>query len=292
MRPKISIGLLTITFFLVLCGAGIYYGNLLTVILLWLALLIHETAHFFFAELFGYQVQEFKLTPFGGCMVIDALMAVDPMAEFVISAAGPLTNFLMVGGVGYLGLLDIKNPWLDSWGQWNWLLGAVNLLPAAPLDGGRMLHALFKRSVPVRTGMMLAKAIGRFVGGLMITIGIIRFSTDRPGMLYILTGIFILYNVNNYQSPKMDSFWRMSEKRKKTFSIKGYATLKALLVKGDMLIRDILKRYGGDELLIFLIDNPEGVQLVTEEKAWELLIDKGYDATFKDFKGHLSALPK
>ncbi|MGE5604301.1 MAG: hypothetical protein ACM3YE_01260, partial [Bacteroidota bacterium] len=71
MRLKISIDPFTIFFFLIFFGAGIYYGNLLTVILLWLALLLHETAHLIFAELFGYQVQEFKLTPLGGCMVID-----------------------------------------------------------------------------------------------------------------------------------------------------------------------------------------------------------------------------
>lgn len=292
MGPKIRIDFFTIAFFLILFGAGAYHGNLLTVILLWLALLLHETAHLLFAELFGYRVQEFKLTPLGGCMVIDALMAVHPVAEFVIAFAGPFSNLLMAGGVLYLGLLGIKSPWLDNWGQWNWLLGVVNLIPAAPLDGGRILHALLKKIAPVEAGMIIVKAIGRFIGGLILTNGVIRFWTGRPGILYILTGIFILYQVNNYQGPKMDSFWRMFEKRKKTFNVKGYAALKPMLVKADTLIRDIIQRYGGDELLIFLINGPEEIRLITEEKAWNLLIDKGYDATFKDLKGHLSALPK
>ena len=292
MGPKIRIDFFTIAFFLILFGAGAYYGNLLTVILLWLALLLHETAHLLFAELFGYRVQEFKLTPLGGCMVIDALMAVHPVAEFVIAFAGPFSNLLMAGGVLYLGLLGIKSPWLDNWGQWNWLLGVVNLIPAAPLDGGRVLHALIKKIASVEAGMIIVKAIGRFIGGLILTNGVIRFWTGRPGILYILTGIFILYQVNNYQGPKMDSFWRMFKKRKKTFNVKGYAALKPMLVKADTLIRDIIQRYGGDELLIFLINGPEEIRLITEEKAWNLLIDKGYDATFKDLKGHLSSLPK
>lgn len=292
MGPKIRIDFFTIAFFLVLFSAGAYYGNLSTVILLWLALLLHETAHLIFAELFGYRVQEFKLTPLGGCMTIDALMAVHPVAEFVIAFAGPFSNLLMAGGVQYLGLLGIKSPWLDNWGQWNWLLGIVNLIPAAPLDGGRLLHALIKKITPVESGTTIIKTIGRFVGGFILTLGIIRLWTGRPGILFILTGIFILYQVNNYQSPKIDSFWRMSEKRKRTFGIKGYATLKPVLVKADAFIRDIIQRYGGDELLIFLINGPEEIRLVTEEKAWDLLIAKGYDATFKDFKGQLSTLPK
>lgn len=292
MGLKIRIGFLTIAFFLIFFGAGAYYGNLSTIILLWLALLLHEIAHLLFAELFGYRVQEFKLTPLGGCMVIDTLMAVHPVAEFVIAAAGPFANLLMVGCVQYLVLLGLKNPWLDNWGHWNWLLGAINLIPAVPLDGGRLLHALLKKSLPVETGTTVMKTIGRFVAGFMVTLGAVRSLTGRPGILFILIGIFVLYQVNNYQNPKIDSFWRMAEKRKRTFTIKGYATLKPMLVKADTLIRDLIQRFGGDELLIFLINEPEGIRVITEEKAWNLLIAKGYDATFGDCKGSLDALPK
>ena len=292
MRPKISIDFFTIAFFLILFGAGAYYGNMSTVILLWLALLLHETAHLIFAELFGYQVQEFKLTPLGGCMVIDGLMALHPVAEFVIAVAGPFSNLLMAGGVRYLGLLGIKSLWLDNWGQWNWLLGVVNLIPAAPLDGGRVLHALIKKIAPVEAGMMIVKTIGRLIGGLILINGVIRFWTGRPGIIYIITGIFILYQINSYQSPKTDSFWRMFEKRKKIFGVKGYAVLKPMLVKPDALIRDFIQRYGGGEFLLFLIKGPEKIHFVTEETAWNLLINQGYNATFKDFKESLGALPK
>lgn len=285
MRPKIKISFFTIVFFMFFFGAGIYYGKPLTIILLLAALLLHETTHLIFAELFGYQVQEFKLTPLGGCMAMDDLMTIHPVAEFVIAVAGPFSNFLMVGAVWYLGLLGVKSLWLDNWAHWNWLLGTVNLIPAVPLDGGRMVHALLKKIVPLETGTIVAKAVSRSAGGLFLILGAIRFWTGRPGIIYILTGIFILYQVFNYQSPKLYSFWRMSKKRKKSFSIKGYANLKPVLVKPDALVRNILQRYGGDEFLLILVEGPEKIHLVTEEKVWKLFIDKGYNATFKDLKG-------
>ena len=284
MRPKINIGIFTIVFFMVFFGAGIYYGKPLTVILLLGALSLHETTHLIFAELFGYPVQEFKLTPLGGCMAIDDLLMFQPVAEFVIAFAGPFSNLLMVGGVWYLGLLGVENPGLDNWAHWNWLLGTVNLIPAVPLDGGRVLHALLKKIVPLEIGTIVVKAISRLTGGLFLILGAIRFWTGEPGIINILTGIFILYQVSNFQSPKMHSFWRMSNKRKKVFGIKGYTNLKPVLVKPEALVRNILQHYGGDEYLLILVDGPEKIHLVTEENVWHLFVDKGYNATFKDLK--------
>lgn len=292
MLPKISIDPFTIIFFAILFSAGVYYGNPLAVILLLLALMLHEIGHWFFAELFGYKAQEFKLTPLGGCLVIDSLMALHPVAEFVIAAAGPFSNLLMVAGVWYLEFLGIKSSWLENWQQWNWLMGMVNLIPAVPLDGGRLLHALLKKIVAVETATVIVKVIGQFIGGLVLSIGMVKFWTGGVGILYILTGIFLLYQVFNYQSPKLDSFWKMFEKRKRIFSKKGYAILKPMLVKPDTLIRNILQRYGGDEFLLFLIKERGKTDLISEETAWDLLIKNGYNATFQEFERVSSSLPK
>lgn len=292
MLPKMSIDPFTIIFFIILFSAGVYYGNPLAVILLLLALMLHETGHWFFAELFGYKAQEFKLTPLGGCLVIDSLMALHPVAEFVIAAAGPFSNLLMAAGVWYLEFLGIKSSWLENWQQWNWLMGMVNLIPAVPLDGGRLLHALLKKIVAVETATVIVKVIGQFIGGLVLSIGMVKFWTGGVGILYILTGIFLLYQVFNYQSPKLDSFWKMFEKRKRIFSKKGYATLKPMLVRPDTLIRNILQRYGGDEFLLFLIKGRGKTDLITEEAAWDLLIKNGYNATFQEFERVSSSLPK
>lgn len=284
MRPKIKLGLLAISFFLVLFLTGVYCGNPLTVVLMLLALILHETAHWFFAELFGYKVREFKLTPLGGCMVIDSLMALNPVAEFIIALSGPFSNLLMVAGVWYMELLGINSSWLDNWRQLNWLLGIVNLIPAIPLDGGRMLHALLKKITAADKAIAIVKGMGLFIGGFFLSIGVKKFFHDGVGVLYSITGFFLLYQICLYQSPKLDNFWSMSERRKKMFSKKGYAGLKPILVQPGSLIRNILLRYGGDEFLLFFIRKSGSIDLMTEETAWNLLIDKGYDVTFQELK--------
>lgn len=292
MRPKISVSLFSICFFLLLFLAGIYYGDPLTVILLLLALLLHETAHLVFTEVFGYQVNEFKLTPLGGCLVVDSLMTLHPVAEFVIAAAGPFSNLLMVVGVWYLGFLGVEGSWLESWGKYNWLLGTINLLPATPLDGGRLLSAVLKKFFPIETATFITKEIGLFIGGFIFSVGLIKCWVGDAGTLYLLTGIFLLYQVVNYRSPKLESYWRMAERRKKFFSKKGYTHIKPILVKPGLLIRSILQRCGGNEPLLFLVNKPSGLDLITEETAWDLLINKGYEATFPDGNIHSKNLPK
>ena len=292
MRFKVSVGFFTILFFILLLTAGIFYGNPLTIILLLLALALHETAHFLFAELFGYQVNEFKLTPLGGCLVIDSLLAVHPVAEFVIAAAGPCSNILMALGVAYLEFLGIRGFWLENWRQWNLLLGAVNLIPALPLDGGRMLHALLKKLTTVDSAAIIVKILSLLIAGLSFGIGLGKFGSGRGGFLYLITGCFIFFQVFNYQSPKLDSFWKMSEKRKQNLAKRGYAGLKPLLVKPDTLIRNVLRRCGGNEFLLFLVNESGSKRLIIEDAAWDLLISKGYGATFRDFNGLSGNLPK
>jgi len=254
--------------------------------------MFHESAHLVFTEVFGYQVKEFKLTPLGGCLVVDSLMTLHPVAEFVIAAAGPFFNLLMVAGVWYLGLLGVKGSWLESWSQCNWLLGMINLLPVVPLDGGRILNALLKKFLSFETATFITKGIGLFIGGLFFGAGLIKRWVGDAGTLYSLTGIFLLYQVIYYQSPQLASFWRMAERRKKQFSKKGYAHLKPILVNPGVLIRTILQRCGGNELLLFLINKPGGLELLTEETAWDLLINKGYHATFPEENNHSKNLPK
>jgi hypothetical protein len=64
------------------------------------------------------------------------------------------------------------------------------------------------------------------------------------------------------------------------------------LVKPGILIRSILQRCGGNESLLFLINKPEGLELLTEETAWDLLINKGYHVTFPEGNNHSKNLPK
>ncbi|MFC7328697.1 site-2 protease family protein [Marinactinospora rubrisoli] len=129
-------------------AAGLYWVTAAGAAVLFLAaLLAHELAHAVTARRRGVRVRSVTLFALGGVTEFEA-PAATPRAEFVIAAAGPLTS-LVAGVLFWLAavaaslatapvLVLMALSWLAGI---NVLLAVFNLLPGAPLDGGRVLHA-------------------------------------------------------------------------------------------------------------------------------------------------------
>jgi stage IV sporulation protein FB len=159
------------------------------VLLLFLCVLLHELGHSLVAQLFGVHVADITLWPLGGLARI-AKMPERPYQEFVMTAAGPATNILLaillsLAAVAWLGpgeiLALVASPWLFrglvpgmSWETLllllianNVLLAVFNLIPAFPLDGGRMLRALLAAVMSYRRATTIAAYIGQIFALLL-----------------------------------------------------------------------------------------------------------------------------
>ena len=122
----------------------------LTAILFFASVLLHEVAHALVARAYGQQVSHITLFVFGGAAQISQQPAT-PKEELQIAAAGPLAS-LVLGGLFLLvarllapasGVVRALGTFL---GGMNLSLGAFNLIPGFPLDGGRVLRALLWKS--------------------------------------------------------------------------------------------------------------------------------------------------
>jgi Zn-dependent protease/CBS domain-containing protein len=125
-------------------GALKYVAGLAFAILLYLSVLLHEASHAISARHYGLPVNSISIHFLGGATEIGG-EARSPRAEFVIAVVGPLTS-LVVGaasfGLWYVlpdGLLRVAVQGL-AWA--NLVVGALNLVPGLPLDGGRVLRAV------------------------------------------------------------------------------------------------------------------------------------------------------
>jgi len=134
------------------------------------------------AKHYGIGVRSITLWLFGGVAQLEG-EAASPGADFAIAAVGPgmslaLTGFFALGQVvleraGVVGLPVDVASWL--W-QINLLLAAFNLVPAAPLDGGRILRAgLWKRSGNRSRAAFVSARAGRGFGVLLIALGAVAF---------------------------------------------------------------------------------------------------------------------
>jgi Zn-dependent protease/CBS domain-containing protein len=165
-----------------------------------LSLLAHELAHAIVAQHHGVRVEGIVLWLFGGVAKLRD-EAADPSADLRIAAVGPLVSLALgaffglvawmmvtLGGTGIaLGVLG----WLALV---NVVLALFNLVPAAPLDGGRILRALLWRRRGDRTeAAVIAARAGRFFGVVLITLGVAGVILLRePGGLWLaLIGWFL-----------------------------------------------------------------------------------------------------
>ena len=161
-------------------------------LLLFLCVLLHELGHSLVAQLFGVHVADITLWPFGGLARI-ARMPERPYQEFVMTAAGPATNILLaillsLAAFAWLGPDEILALAASARSAWlfrgllasmsaktlllvlvanNVPLAVFNLIPAFPLDGGRMLRALLAAVMSYRRATMIAAYVGQIFALLL-----------------------------------------------------------------------------------------------------------------------------
>jgi len=165
-----------------------------------LSLLAHELAHAVVARQHGVEVEGITLWMFGGVAKLEG-EARDASADLQIAGVGPLVSLVLGAGFGAIAALA---AWagLDglTLGVVTWLsvvnivLAVFNLVPAAPLDGGRILRALLWRAHGdrVRAAVTAARA-GRRFGFLLVALGLVLavFAGQVGGIWFVLIGWFI-----------------------------------------------------------------------------------------------------
>lgn len=184
------------TFFLILIlgafqwsehgAAGAAFGVLL-MMALFACVVLHELGHSLVAQRLGVEVREIVLLPIGGVAMLSR-MPRRPLHELLIAVAGPLVNVAIAGALlAWLGsqssvpidgseLVNLSKAAPSTDTLLRWLLAAnislvlFNLIPAFPMDGGRILRAIlgmflgFSRATRIAAGIgqMLALALGLF----------------------------------------------------------------------------------------------------------------------------------
>jgi len=159
-------------------------GAALFVLGLLLSVLLHEAGHAAMARRYGIRTQEIVMLPIGGLARLER----QPRAgeEFWVAFAGPLVNFL-------LGLVLLGAAWWTgggvSVGHWqeaedtnivsrlavaNLVLALFNLLPAFPMDGGRVLRSLLAERRSYEEATRLTARIGTGIAALMALLGLLQ----------------------------------------------------------------------------------------------------------------------
>lgn len=199
-----------VTFFLLLAWVGFAaysngglpaaIENLIFVLALFACVVAHEFGHALMARRYGIKTPDITLLPIGGLARLER-MPEKPMQEVWVALAGPAVNIviwvvLVVLGAGMpletMAQIDSTGPGLlNRLAYVNLLLAAFNMIPAFPMDGGRVFRALLCLKMDRVKATRVAALAGQVVA---VAFGFWGLSTGNPILVLIAVFVFIAAN--------------------------------------------------------------------------------------------------
>lgn len=179
-----------------------YVAALVTTLLFFASVLLHELAHSFVARRMGIGVSRITLFIFGGVAQVDEELKT-PRQELLVSIAGPAMSVLLSAVFGALAIV-LRNRWgttipglcLERVAQVNLVLAIFNMIPGFPLDGGRILRSLLWMGWSDRVrSTRVASAFGQVVGYGLAGVGLlegIALSSPWLGIFYLGMGLLLV----------------------------------------------------------------------------------------------------
>ncbi len=196
------------TFFLLLLWIGVAgfltggwpaaSGSILFILALFACVVLHEFGHVLMARRYGIPTPDITLLPIGGMARLER-MPEKPGQEIAVALAGPAVNVaiwaIIVFGFGastdFAALAELEDPAADFWARLaavNLFLVLFNLIPAFPMDGGRVFRALL--SIPL--GRVRATRLAAHAGqAVAFVFGFLALTTGNPILLLIAVFVFV-----------------------------------------------------------------------------------------------------
>ena len=213
---------------------------------LFLSIIVHEFSHSLVARKHGIPMKGITLFIFGG-MAEMSDEPPSPKAEFMMAVVGPLSSILIAGifyalysaGVS-AGISRPVNGVVQYLAYINALLAAFNVIPAFPLDGGRVLRSiLWGIKGNLRWATRISSWVGSGFGIVLIALGVFSFFSGNfiGGMWWFLIGIFL------YSAAKMSYQQLLTRRALEGESVRRFMKTDPVTVTPDMPIDRLVEEY-------------------------------------------------
>jgi Zn-dependent protease len=154
---------------------GLAFGSVLFVLAVFAAIVLHELGHALAAKRFGIKTRQITLYPIGGAAELERIPK-EPLQELLVALAGPAVSFVLAAILFAFG----PGFWAEL-ATVNLTIGLFNLLPAFPMDGGRILRATLASRISYARATLLAARFGQAAALLFALLGVLF----NPMLLFI-----------------------------------------------------------------------------------------------------------
>ena len=279
MKFKLNLLFLFVLFLFSL--TGLFFKATLSFIVV----LLHELAHSSAAKRFNVEVREIELLPFGGVAKFRDLIELSPEVEFKVALAGPLCNFLLAAITSLVlryELLSGELVWFFL--RLNLMMGIFNLLPAFPLDGGRILRARMSTKLGFKDATARILLISKIIAFILTIIAIIGIYYGYINIMLLIIAFFIYFVA--LKEGRFSHYALMQYLAKKRAKILDYGVVdaKQLVALSDTSLKEVLDKLVPRSFHTIMVIDKDCNMLgsITEERLINGLVEDDLDCKVKE----------
>lgn len=243
------------------------FGGLPIFVICVLTALLHECGHIFCAARLGFGCEKISLMPFGAAATCD-IEGISPSDEIKLALAGPFVNFVLcVGVAGLWWFIPDTYAYTDLVFYASAGMLVLNLLPAYPLDGGRVAKCILGRFLKDK-----AVAIALRVTNIAVVVGLVLIYVFALRNMSLIPVAALLLCSALTKSPPAVKINFAARKKKRGREIKY------VILGENATYKDALRFADGSRYLVLQIYGDEFLDEITEDELYKKLMDKSiYD---------------
>lgn len=285
----IRLGSIWVSPLFIILLAGSFWGGYLSMFMIaYGSAMLHELAHIWAAGRLHVPVRRIEILPFGICGRLGVDFIRNPSKELIIAAAGPMMSGVLAV---IFHLISARLPYslrdhIEYARNINFALIALNLLPALPLDGGRMVKAVLSEHIGVIHAYNIALRLSRVIIFGIIAAAIALLLSSDFNFSLIMIGAFLLGSLASEQ--KNISLISLKEilYHKNKLKDSGLCRAEHIAADADEPARKLLRLLSTHKYYIIDVIDSSGrlTKSVTESQVLEALINQSIRSRFGDIR--------
>lgn len=225
-----------------------------------LAILIHELGHYFVAKWLGYRLSKFSLSHYGVSLSYYG-QELEERDDMLIALAGPFSNLITsLFCLALWWVFPVSYNFLASFVEVSLVIALFNLLPAFPLDGGRVFVSLcskfIDREKAIKLTMIFNVIFASFFFVVFIVLCFINFNPT-----FLLFGVFLILGLLDLNF--LSKYEKISAFNK---SFKSFSKPRIYVVSEEVCLKDMLRKIRNNKTCLFVLMKDNGNSLLISDK--------------------------
>jgi len=233
---------------------------------------LHELMHYLAARILGFSGFDIEILPIGAVLKVKDLDEATAKEDLIISLAGPFFN-LLVAAIFYVLYTLFNVPYLHLIYKSNLALGIFNLIPAFPLDGGRVLRDILSIKTIYRKANEVSIRVSMILGSIFMFIYFVSVAANKSNFNLGLISIFILISSVKEKERIVYLIMGYIIKKKYRFIKRGYVENRSISIFYEKNLLSVLGIIDKNKYNLFTIldENMSVLETLYEEEIIEAI---------------------